>query len=171
MKKILSLICAAAVLILFVAACAVKPDNFIAPAQLYYSVGEYTYHQEDGVIRSETRETKLFNSDLKLFLNAYLAGPVSKKLISPFPSGAQVVDVTQSEKEITIVLNETFSKLSGIDLTLPISCLSMTILEYTGGDTVRFRVENGTLSGKEVITVTRDLLLFKDDTALKQEDT
>jgi uncharacterized lipoprotein YehR (DUF1307 family) len=62
MKKILSLICAAAVLILFVAACAVKPDNFIAPAQLYYSVGEYTYHQEDGVIRSETRETKLFNS-------------------------------------------------------------------------------------------------------------
>ena len=170
MKKILCLVCSAAILFLFITACTVTPTNFLAPAQFYYCADEFAYHREDGVICSEIRETILINSNVKQVLNAYLAGPVSKELTSPFPAGAQVVDVIQTENEITVILNDSFSKLSGIDLTLPIACLSMTVLEYSGVDAVSFQVENGTFAGKEIITVTQDQLLFKDDTALKQED-
>lgn len=170
MKRRNFLICTILAISLLLTACIQPADDFKAPAQFYYCTEEISYHSSKGVIRAEARETSMINADLHQLLNAYLAGPASSELVSPFPAGSQVVDIAYQDDAISIILSEAYTNLTGIDLTLANACLAMTVCEYTGVSTVSLAIEGTTIGGKEKITLSKDGYLFIDHTAAEQNE-
>ena len=164
MKYALRLICIL-LTIVFLTACMPQPDSFTAPADFYYLAEEIGYHVPDGVIRAEIRETSHFGGDLVVLLNAYLEGPATLDLVSPFPQGAQISDVASSDEGLCITVNTSFTSLSGIDLSLAANCLAMTAREVSLEDTIILVPVEGPIGGKDRMVISTDSHTLADDTA------
>lgn len=164
MKKTTTVLCV--LLMLFsLCACTQNTQNMTSPAKFYYCNDRISYHSEQGVICPETRETALINSDLKTLLNSYFAGPVSKELYSPYPADASVYDLIIYDDIVHVILNDAFTRLNGVDLSIALSCLSMTVMEYTGISSVQISIHNNTIYGKSSLILNRNKLLLVDSSA------
>ena len=148
-----------------VVACTVPIRDMNAPAKFYYALDEVKYHNSEGMIKAEIRETALINADLKVLLNAYLAGPTSEEFRNPFPAGTQIIDATTEDDCIKILINDGLSSLSDIDLTVACACLSSTAMDYTGAASACILSENASLGSRESIRMTKEQLIFSDITA------
>ncbi len=143
--------------------CKQSTESLVAPADFYYRVASSTYGKQDSIISSEKRESAGCENDLNALIERYLEGPVSNKLSSVIPASAYVLDVTKKDSKIKIDMSPAFARLSGIDLTIACSCLSMTLLSYTDADEVEIRVPHSLLDGNQSITMSREGLLLMDD--------
>ena len=157
----------AAILIFLLPGCKEEEPEFIKPAQFYYLNADVLaedigYGDTYEIFLSETRETEHINDNLVAFLNDYLQGPITPVLYLTIPSDAKLVDAQMFEHGIHIIFSEEFSKLSGIDLTLACTYLSITLFEYFDVDYVEIRAEGVRLEGKESITISLDSLYLKD---------
>lgn len=142
----------------------------IAPADFYYRIPSGTHSKSDQVIASEQRESAGCENDLTALIERYLEGPISNDLSSAIPSNAYVLDVTQEDGTIIIDMSPTFARLTGIDLTIACSCLSMTLLSYTDAEEVEIRVPNALLDGNQSIVIGRDGgLLLADNMDVTKE--
>ena len=122
--------------------CGRTSENFEQPANFYYKSTDVSFFEEDSVISPEIRETARFNGNMLDTVNAYLQGPVSDKLTSPFPTGLKAVKLTTDESNAQLHLNEESLSLSGLDATIAYSCLCATVTELTGCETVDIHLEN-----------------------------
>ncbi len=144
-------------------ACSADDSNIQVPALFYYCAATISYDSETGIIDSEIRETANFQDDLMSILNHYLQGPQSHQLSSPFPDGSCVEWLNQVGTEITLIISQSFTKLTGINLTLACACLSKTLFSLTDAQTIKIHAGHITLDGNDYITLTRDSLLLLDD--------
>ena len=116
----------------------------------------------------------------RMVLERYWAGPQENGLKTPLPSGLQLQDVTFSGGRLNVDVSVHYRTLSGIDLTLADSCLTMTLaqldevyavtvtvngrlLEYR--DEQELRLRNILLSSQEELVGTVEAALWFADEA------
>ena len=161
MKRILCLLTVFAVF-LCICGCQNSKSEIIDPVQLYYCKANVSFQSENGLIASEPREYDGWENNIQEFLNEYLAGPVSSELKSPFPLGGRIVELSQKNSVVNLLLNVNFSRLSPKDLTGACACISMTVFELLNAEIVNIKITNY-LSERDVITMTRSNLCLWDN--------
>lgn len=99
-------------------------------------------------------------------LDALLLPPEDPLLLSPFPSGTQVQELSISGKRACVDFSASYRRLSGIDLSLADYCVALTLTQLDGVNAVTI-----TANGHE-IPYRRTQLLTAADTLLgSREDT
>lgn len=161
MKKITALFLSF-ILCLSVCSCKQRSENFEVPAAFYYLQSQDSLDLSQGAICSEMREIKPYESQLDALLNVYFTGPVTDACTSPFPAGLQVVSVLQEGNKVELTLNDVFADLQGLDLTVSLTCISMTLFELTQCDSVEIQTESKLINGKDSVSVSRDMLYLTD---------
>ena len=160
MKKCLIFLLTAA-LLLALSSCgagqAKDPGNF------YYRRTEPEYLGSEGIIASEIRDLSDLRGDLGKLLEAYLLGPQSDHLQSPFPRDTRLIEWKHENDVLKITLSEEFAQLSGIELTVACGCIARTFLELTDVSAVQLQVQDALLNSNPFITMARDTLSLSDD--------
>lgn len=166
MKKFLAFGVLITLLMLLLSACAQNStmESFI----FFYKSGEVTFG-EDGLVGRETVQD--ISSDLSTVAARYFRGPQSEGLVSPFPKGTSLVRFWQEEDVLFMQLSEEFAGLSGADLSLAITCISMTFSQLDDVSSVEVSVENNLLNGKESIRLNGSRILLKDNSLAIAENT
>ena len=150
-------------------ACA-KEEKLINPVAYHYlrapqANGEISHGSADSIIAAEIREGDGYQENYNYLLDIYLLGPLDRDYRSPYPVGTSMKDFQLDGTTARILLSDDFGKLSGIDLTLACGCLTLTIMDLTGADTVTVMAEDTLLDGRESITMNRSNMILTDDSA------
>ena len=157
------LVCVLTVLCLLapLAACSSlkEPVSFYYPRQ-YDAIA---YGEEAGFISPEEREASGHWGDLSYLLALYLAGPLSEELVNPFPAGTLLENLVLHQDSIVIVLSGEFSQLSGVELTVACTCIASTCFELSEANEITIISDETELHSQVHITLTRDSILFSDD--------
>lgn len=131
-------------------------------AAFYYPRVEPVYGAADGLIAPEIRETAAEARDPAALLAKYLEGPLDKALAQPFPAGLQLLSLQTENGAATVTLSDAIAALSDMELTIACSCLTLTVRDLTGFNTVRITTETALLGGSRVITMNADRILLLD---------
>ena len=126
----------------------------------YYCRNSVDY--KNGIISSEVRNEPVDHPEYKELFSAYLAGPHSKGLKSPYPSGTSLISVTVEDQTAHLVLNDKFAELTGIRLSVACTCLALTVKDVTGCATVEIRAQNALLDSQRTITVDTNAIALTD---------
>ncbi len=102
-----------------------------------------------------------------------LAGPKNEDLFSPFPAGVSLRRAVLEGGTLRLDLSEQYSALSGIDLTIANYCLTLTLCQIEGVESVHVTVEGRELpyfaarelrSGDVVLTGDEEKPVYVDAT-------
>lgn len=165
MKRLISLVLLLALVLSLYGCNSDASQKINVPVYFYYCSNPITYNSPDGVICAEIRDAAGYTDNLQELIEFYLKGPVSSEFTSPFPDGADVEQLSLGTTRIQISLNETFTELSGLDLTLACACLAKTIQEAAQVEYVQITFENSSTGKRSVITIGPSNLLFMDNSA------
>jgi len=167
MKRYLCLIISL-ILLTGLCSCNKSADNYDEPASFYYISNPITYFSEDSVFSFEIRETAGYRQNTLDILNAYLKGPVSDGLVSPFPDGCAALSLEWEDNTISITMNHVFAALTGIDLSIACGGVAMTLISLTGCESVKIQAEGGFIDGVNAIVLSSDNLYIFDDAATSE---
>ena len=162
MKKILSFLLFF-ILVGTMFGCHQPEQPLKSPVKFYYPVNSRHLKENDTIIKSELREGAGYEKDLLAFTDRYVNGPQSGELISIFPEDCYPVSVCRNGDIITVYMSSSFAKLTGIDLTLACTCLSMTLMDFVDAQTVTICVKDTRLDGQRSIVMTRDSFSLLDE--------
>ncbi len=152
---------------IFLSACSQsKSPAFDQPAQFYYLPDDINFHSSTGVIAYEIRNVKGYSDSLESFITLYLQGPADSNLVSPFPAGLTLEELSQNDSRVQITLSKEFSSLEGIGMTLSCSCLAATIKEFTGVEYVYISYVDAITDKRHTISLGPDTFWFYDDTSV-----
>ena len=167
-KRLTAVLILLALLIGLMAGCA-----FIAstkdPLMLYYRRAEIAF-EENGLIGSENADFSLERSAEPL-ADRYFDGPRKDGLVSPFPKGTELVSASVSNGVLSLELTDAFANLSGVDLSLALSCISMTFSQLEGVEAVKLSTEHLPIGGQAQIRLDRDQILLEDNSLEMAENT
>ena len=93
----------------------------------------------------------------------YFDGPQSELLRSPFPKGTSFLSAEREGDTLYVIVSSQLSELTGVNLSLALSCISMTFSQLDGIDAVSVSAENALLGGQESILIRDDNILLKDN--------
>lgn len=99
-----------------------NPQQKSAPIETFYT-------EEDRQITSQA-------TNLRYLLSLYLQGPLDDNSVSPFPANTQLVKLDVYNRQFFIQLSQEFGELSGIDLTVACTCISLTCFDLADVDRV-----------------------------------
>lgn len=156
MKRLVSLL----VVLLILTGCGFSQTSVKEPVTFYYPRAAFAYQTENGVIGKEVREASGHVDDLSLLLSLYFSGPTDSGLLSPFPAGTKVIQITETEGTLTLQLTDTAQTLTDAQFSLACACLSLTAIGITGEDSVCIT------SGNRTLTTTPETLLLFDESIL-----
>jgi len=162
-KTVSMLICL--LMLLSMAGCAREAKKIQKPVNFYYRQSTVAYDQDGGVIGSELRESLGNENNIKALLSLYLDGPVSENLSQTFPEDVFVVSVNCTDGVAKVVFSYQFAALSGIDLTIACACVTMTVMELTGMETVQISAAGALLDQCESIIMDKNALFTTDNPA------
>ena len=159
MKRLFS---AVLICVILLSGCWNQSESFYTkPVYFYYPLISFDLSTGNRVLSYELREGEEFSSDREL-LTHYLEGPNNSGLYSPFPVGCSLIDYTASDGRIHIYLSHHFNELIGMPFTIATSCIAMTILTYTGLNSVEINVLDADNEVKRFVTLTQDQILLID---------
>lgn len=93
-------------------------------------------------------------------LARYWQGPKDESLTSPLPTGLQLLSVTVQSGRVTVDVSGQYGTLSGVELTLADSCLTLTLTQLSGIYSVTILVRGRALEYRaEQVLRRRDVLL------------
>lgn len=93
-------------------------------------------------------------------LERYWQGPESAALTSPLPAGVQLLSVEVRSGRVTLDVSGQYGVLTGVELTLADSCLTMTLSQLSGIYSVAILVRGRALEYRaEPVLRQRDVLL------------
>lgn len=127
----------------------------------FYPQAQLSYQPGSAAIGSELRSLENHGTWAQV-LNIYFAGPQSEHLSSPFPAGLETRKTTIENGTLYITVSAHLAQLTGLELTMACSCLTLTCLELTGADTVVISAEDSLLDGQKTITMDKNTLLLLD---------
>lgn len=160
MRKLTALLLLSA-LLLSLAGCA-EPGP-VQPGQFYYLRATPQFSGEEAMIVPETRELLGMQDDLDKILQAYLQGPLSDTMQSPFPRDTTIVEWKMIHSSLHLNFSKQLAQLSGVDLSLACACVAKTCMELTDAQTVRIRADGALLNGSTYIVMHKSNLLLADD--------
>lgn len=166
MKQIISLLLLFS-LILSLFGCTGETPKISDPVSFYYCRKELTYGTADSVILAVTAEAAGHREDPRYLINQYLAGPEDDALAPTFPAGVTLQSLTVADDTVDLLLSSAFAGLSGMELTIACACLTLTVIELTGAQTVRIRAAASLLDGSDEIVMDESCLLLLDDAATR----
>lgn len=143
-------------------ACHQQQEKIQVPVTFYYPRTESNFGTADSLISPVTAEGINHIDDPIGLLNLYLQGPSNDNCRSPFPTNTQVVSMEQVNGIIRITLSPNFATLTGLELTIACACLTLTVLDLTGGNSLRISVPGATLNGAEYIRMDRNCVNLLD---------
>ena len=160
MKRMIAIVLLFA-LSLTAAGCKKDTPEFVNPVQVYYRRFDDIYGTEPGVICAITIEGTDRLSDPISLLNDYLSDSDPIGAI-PFPKDTKLQKLTISGDTAVAELSASFARLEGMDLTIACACITMTIMELTGVESVAIRCADRKLNGAVQIVMSRDSLILLD---------
>lgn len=113
--------------------------------ELYYRVRELDGAGGGDAVASEPSglplDTRLEPEEFaRLLLERLLSGPDSEDLISPFPGGTALLEVTVAGTQAKADLSRAYGALSGVELSLADYCITLTLTQIPGIRTVSVTV-------------------------------
>ncbi len=132
------------------------------PVNYYYAMRQIEYGCETGVVAAEAREAKGHTQDYTYLLAQYLKGPRDDKYISPFPAGTSLESFEIYNNIAHITLSMHLSLLTGAELTVACVCITKTVTEMTGINSVQISAQNGLLDGESYVEMTNNSFVFSD---------
>ena len=149
-------------LFLLLSACNTNHNSDEASVNFYYTHNELVFGTESGVIKKTVREIKGKHDDYDQLISQYLNGPISYDCISPFPAGTTLEELHWDPNRVQVVLSPHITTLSGMDLMIACACLTRTVSDMTGINTVQIRSSSGLLNGEQVLTLSADSFVYWD---------
>lgn len=93
-------------------------------------------------------------------LRALFHGPEAQGLSSPFPDGVRLLDWELEEGCLHLDLSEQYGSLTGVDLTVADACLTLTLCQVEGVESVYVTVEGNEIPYRSIQQLTlEDVLL------------
>ena len=133
----------------------------------YYCASLPAYTVDSSAITPEYR-AEISDGTLLELLDLYLKGPISADLTSPFPEGLQIVSAIVKGDTVQVVVSLEMAALTGLDLTIACSCLTLTCLAYTEAEQVEIRPVYGLLDGQRMIIMNKDTILLTGQSKMAQ---
>ncbi len=161
MKRIMYLLLIL-VVVFTLSCCGNKPAEPIKPVNFYYRTVTTTYGADATIITAEARESQGYEDNYQYLIEQYLNGPRTYDCISPFPAGTTMEEFSISSSKVQIMLSTHMSLLSGAELMLACACLTRTVCELTGINTVQISSDGGMLNNEESITLTNNSFTYLD---------
>ena len=146
------LFCILVILLLFLCGCQ-KEDTVV----FYYCPTDPLETAQSSLLASEVRTVTGYTDNLFFLISLYLSGPLEPELVSPFPVGTKLHYTTTECPHITVKLQELPQTMSDSEFSLSCACLSMTVMELTGADSVTV------VCGNRTVTMDASTLLFFDE--------
>lgn len=145
MKRTFCLILATIIILTF-SACLQNSDE---DTVVFY----YRTVQEDGimppsVLSTETRQYTDTRKDYFVLLQRYFNGPLNLDQESPFPAGTTVKRFAINKNRAYITLSDEAATLYGVDLNIACACLTRTIVEMTGAESIELSLESALISNE-----------------------
>ena len=152
----------------------VQDKEFVYPVSYHYlraplANGEIQHGTADSLIAAELREGNGYQNNLALLLDLYLHGPLDQDHRTPFPVGTALRELSVKDSVATVVLSRQFASLTGIDLSLACGCLTLTVMDLTGAETVVISAEDTLLDGAESISMNRESMILIDNTTIETD--
>lgn len=142
--------------------CACGTGSNAEQISCYYQRRHTDFSSNRSMIEAEVRNFVIDPSDYYPLLEEYIQGPSNSDLVTPFPEGCQIIELTFSQTTAHLVMNSTFSQLSGYELTVACACLCLTVQSITGYSTVEISARDALLDGKEVILMDANSIVLSD---------
>lgn len=149
-------------LLLGMAGCKQENDDLLEPVSFYYCNDISSKDDFEHVFVPELREGAGYSDNKPALLSLYLKGPENEDLISPFPAGTSVISVQWSNSHVYIVLSDHMAELTGLDLSMACTCLSMTVFDLYACQAVEISAEHKLLDDQKSIVLTADTLILSD---------
>lgn len=131
------------------------------PVNFYYCTPETQFGEHSTLMVAQIREAKDHIQDYPYLISQYLNGPITYDCVSPFPGGTTLEEFTINKSQASIVLSPHIATLSGSELMLACACMTKTVIEMTGVETVQISTIEGTLNGKDFIVLTADSFVYQ----------
>lgn len=167
-KRILSFFLLAAFL-LSLCGCGGKNVSYSNPIDFYFLDAEEQFGAQTGALAQETVDLLTNDVQIQQILDRYLKGPTEDGLRSPFPAGLKAEVESLQDGELDIRLSSEFDALSGVSLTLAAACLTMTLTQISGVDSVMLETGSGVLSQQANEAYSARRFLFYDELASHPE--
>lgn len=161
MKRLISLLLAALLLGAAVS-CGAQEAETPEGLALYY-LTDTEQSQGGDAIKAEYCALELPEEPQRAaeqLLTRYWQGPKDESLTSPLPTGLQLLSVTVQSGRVTVDVSGQYRTLSGVELTLADSCLTLTLTQLSGIYSVTILVRGRPLEYRaQQVLRRRDVLL------------
>ena len=161
MKKFIVFLLTAC-LLMYVTGCSGNSEDVRKPVNFYYLRTAVEYSNPESLIIPTITESEGYEKDYAHLINMYLAGPSESKLKSPFPEGTQLQELICENNRIQIILSEQMAELEGVSMMVAFACLTKTLAEMTGIQTVQIRIADHQINGEESITLSPNNFSYWD---------
>lgn len=168
MRRITALLLMFAIILL--SSCSTNPKDNASFTTFYYVANEPVYDPGSSALVPVHENLREHADDYSALINIYLRGPTTYDCISPFPGGTTLENLQVDNNRATITLSPHFATLTNADLLIACACMTRTLLEMTGVNTVQIKVENGFLNGEESMTFTLGSFVYNDSLIIKDSD-
>lgn len=138
------------------AASAEKP----APFQLFYRTADVSH--ASGLIGYELAAEPLSRT-ADAIAERYFSGPQNETLRSPFPKETTFVSAFQDGTVLNLTVSDQLAELSGVNLSVAISCISLTFSQLNGIESICISTEHELLGGQDSITIQSGSILLQDN--------
>lgn len=129
--------------------------------RFYYCREALQYGTGNGVIHS-IQYAMPPSADADDILARYLEGTDDKDFVSPFPANTKLISMKVSTDTVEIVLSQEFSQLTQVDLTIACACLTMTISNITGCQTVEIFAADSSLNNQRSVIMDVNSIMTSD---------
>lgn len=146
------LFCILLILTLFLCGCSKEEETVF-----YYRPSDYLSESQNSLLVPEIRTVTGYTDNLPFLISLYLSGPTDPELISPFPVGTKLHYTTTEPPHITVHLQELPESMTDAEYSLACACLSMTVAELTGAETVTV------VCGNRSVTIKPTMLILYDE--------
>lgn len=137
---------------------------------IYYSALEDRYAAM--AVGYESLELPEDAQVISALLEAVFQNPDSQELTSPFPDGVRLLSWELKDGCLHLDLSEQYGSLTGIDLTVADACLTLTLCQAEGVESVYITVEGNEIPYRPIQQLTReDVLLSAGQESPPPEET
>lgn len=136
------------------------PEDSVA---VFYKRAEITYGAQDSVIAQAYLRVPGRTDDVEYILRKYLVNPPGEDFVFPFPENLSLVSYKLEGLTAKVVLSDEMAILTGMELTIALTCLTHTVISLTDCREVIISANTALLDGQHFITLTKDSYLMTDD--------
>lgn len=127
---------------------------------LYYRAADVSH--AEGLICAEPAAEDQKRS-VEALARRYFMGPRLDTLRSPFPKGTAVEEFSVTGSQLFLHMNEEFSSLSGVDLSLALTCISMTFFQLDEITSVEIAFHGGIWGGNQAVLLREGDIILSDN--------